>query len=214
MNLSVSEVFFSLNGEGLLMGIPTVFVRLSGCNLRCSWCDTPYAWEKGTEKSVKEVYEAVKTGDNGFCWWVLLTGGEPLLQDVEELIDLLQPHYRIGVETNGSLYERILERCDFISVDVKPPSSSNPTEDIHVFKKIIHAIEKRSGQVKAVIADENDYRFVKTFVEENTIKVPVVLQPCWGKMDYTELCALYFKTPIDTRNVRILTQIHKLGGIK
>ena len=214
MNLTVSEVFFSLNGEGLLMGVPTVFVRLSGCNLRCTWCDTKYAWEQGTEKSVKDVYEAVRTSDNGYCSWVLLTGGEPLLQNVEELMEMLQPHYKIGIETNGSLYEDVLKRCDFISVDIKPPSSSNPTEDIHVFENIINAVEKRGGQVKAVIADENDYGFVKTFVEENTIRVPVVLQPCWGTMNYTELCSLYVRTPLHTRNVRILTQIHRLGGIR
>lgn len=212
--MNVSEIFLSLNGEGLLIGVPTIFVRLSGCNLQCTWCDTKYAWEKGTEKTVEQVIEEVKTCDNGFCDWVLITGGEPLLQEIDELVRKLKNEYRIGIETNGSIYKDVLQMCDFISADIKPPSSGNPTDNIPTFARIVNAIKKRNGQVKAVIADENDYAFVQKFIHENTIGVPVVLQPCWGKMTYQDLCKIYFKTPVPVRTIRILTQIHKIGDIK
>ena len=212
--MNVSEIFLSLNGEGLLIGVPTIFVRLSGCNLQCTWCDTKYAWEKGTEKTVEQVIEEVKTCDNGFCDWVLITGGEPLLQEIDELVRKLKNEYRIGIETNGSIYKDVLQMCDFISADIKPPSSGNPTDNIPTFTRIVNAIKKKNGQVKAVIADENDYTFVQKFIHENTIRVPVVLQPCWGKMTYQDLCKIYFKTPVPVRTIRILTQIHKIGDIK
>lgn len=212
--MNVSEIFFSLNGEGLLIGVPTVFVRLSGCNLDCAWCDTPYA-RKGTEKSVEDIVKAVRMCDNGFCSWVLITGGEPLIQDIHELvINLKKAGYTIGIETNGSIYKGVLTTCDFISVDVKPPSSKNPTTDVKTFNRIVTVIKKKNGQVKAVIADENDYNFVYKLVKEHEITVPVVLQPCWGSMSYSQLCRLYFENPLPTKNIRVLTQIHKVGDIK
>jgi 7-carboxy-7-deazaguanine synthase len=213
--MNVTESFFSLNGEGLLIGTPTVFVRLSGCNLRCAWCDTAYAWGEGMKKDVRTITEEVKSTDNGFCEWVLITGGEPLLQEIDELVNQLRnTGYRIGIETNGTIYKDILRKCDFISVDIKPPSSKNPTTDINTFKKIISVIEKRNGQIKAVIADENDYQFVCTFVEGNKITVPVVLQPCWESMTLTELYNLYLENPVPVKPIRILPQIHKIGDIK
>jgi 7-carboxy-7-deazaguanine synthase len=215
MKLHVSEIFFSLNGEGLCIGVPTIFVRLSGCNLRCDWCDTEYAWEKRSIMTVKEIADAVEACDNGYCSWVLITGGEPLLQDIAVLVDTLHTAgYRIGVETNGTLYRDVLKKCDFISVDIKPPSSRNPTEDIPTFLKVVETIERTDGQVKVVIADENDYHFVQRFVEENSLTVPLVLQPCWGAMTYSQLCELYMKDPLPVKTIRILTQIHKIGDIK
>lgn len=213
--MKVSEIFFSLNGEGLLMGVPTIFVRLSGCNLNCVWCDTKYAQDTGTEKSVEDILEEVLACDNGFCDWVLLTGGEPLLQEIGSLVHKLKDAgYRIGIETNGSIYCDSVKTLDFVSADIKPPSSGNPTEDLRTFKKIVNAIKKKDGQIKAVIADKNDYQFIQNFVEENGIDVLLTLQPCWGTLTYQDLCTFYFENPITTRNIRILTQIHKIGGLR
>ena len=215
MKLYVSEIFFSLNGEGLLIGVPTIFVRLSGCNLRCRWCDTKYAWNMGTEKEDKEIIKEVKKADNGFCDWVLITGGEPLIQEIDGLIkNLRKAGYKIGIETNGSIYKEVLHTCDFISADIKPPSSGNPTTDYETFKKICAAIEKRGGQVKAVIADKDDYQFVHEFVKELTLETPLILQPCWGTLTYADLCRFYFENPLPVKTIRILTQIHKIGDIK
>jgi organic radical activating enzyme len=82
------------------------------------------------------------------------------------------------------------------------------------FSKIVNAITKKDGQIKAVIADKKDYEFVKKFVEENSFNVPLIIQPCCGEISYKELCELYISNPINHDNVRVLLQIHKIGGIK
>jgi len=213
-NLLVSEIFVSFNGEGLEIGKPTIFLRLSGCNLDCSWCDTKYANYNAVERNTKEIMEEIDKLNNGINS-VLITGGEPLLQDIEEIVDKLhKKNYYITIETNGSVYDDVLQKIDFISVDIKTPSSNNETNDLFIFTKIINAIKKRNGQMKAVIADRIDYDFLKKFIEENSFNVPLIIQPCWGKLNYKELCEMYLTNPIIHNNVRVLLQIHKLGDIK
>lgn len=213
-NLLISEIFFSLNGEGLEMGKPTIFVRLSGCNLDCSWCDTKYADHNATEKNIDEILEEIEKCNSDINS-VLITGGEPLTQDIEPLVDALhRKQYDVGIETNGSVYKDVLLKTDFISVDIKTPSSNNETNDLVVFMKIANAIKKRNGQMKAVIADRRDYDFLKKFIQENSFNVPLIIQPCWGKLSYKELCEMYLNNPINHNNVRVLLQIHKLGEIK
>ncbi|NYT03701.1 MAG: 7-carboxy-7-deazaguanine synthase QueE [Candidatus Methanofastidiosa archaeon] len=213
-DLLVSEIFFSLNGEGLEIGKPTVFVRLSGCNLDCSWCDTKYAEENAVSMAVNEIIEKIENCNNGTNS-VLITGGEPLTQDIEELVDKIHKNnYYLSIETNGSVYKDILFNIDFISVDIKTPSSNNETKDLTIFNKIVDAIKTRDGQMKAVVADEKDYYFLKQFIEENSFNVPLIIQPCWGKISYKELCEMYISNPIAHDNVRVLLQIHKIGEIK
>lgn len=213
-NLLISEIFFSLNGEGLEMGKPTIFVRLSGCNLDCSWCDTKYADHNATEKNIDGILEEIEKCNSDINS-VLITGGEPLTQDIELLVDALhRKQYDIGIETNGSVYKDVLLKIDFISVDIKTPSSNNETNDLVIFNKIVNAIEIRKGQMKAVIADRRDYDFLKKFIQENSFNVPLIIQPCWGNLSYKELCEMYLNNPINHNNVRVLLQIHKLGEIK
>lgn len=212
--LLISEIFFSFNGEGLEIGKPTIFVRLSGCNLECSWCDTKYAnyttIEMNTEEIMREIKKYSKVNKS-----VLITGGEPLKQDIRELVnELSKEKYFISIETNGSIYDDSLLAIDFISVDIKTPSSNNETKDIQTFSKIINAISKKDGQMKAVISNKKDYDFVKKFVEENSFNVPLIIQPCWGEISYKELCKLYISNPINHDNIRLLLQIHKIGDIK
>ncbi|NYT13982.1 MAG: 7-carboxy-7-deazaguanine synthase QueE [Candidatus Methanofastidiosa archaeon] len=212
-NLLVSEIFFSINGEGLEIGKPTVFLRLSGCNLDCSWCDTKYANYNAVEKNIDEILEEIERINNGIKS-VLITGGEPLLQDIEELVEILHAKgYYISIETNGSIYHDVLLKIDFISVDIKTPSSKNETNDLDIFNKIVDAIIKRNGQMKAVISDKDDYLFLKKFINENSFNVPLIIQPCWDKLTYKDLYELYTNDPINN-NVRILLQIHKVGEIK
>ena len=213
-NLLISEIFVSFNGEGLEIGKPTIFLRLSGCNLDCSWCDTKYANYNAVEKSTKEIIEEIGKLNNGINS-VLITGGEPLLQDIEEIVDKLsKKNYYLGIETNGSVYDDVLLKIDFISVDIKTPSSNNETNDLVIFTKIVNAIKKRNGQMKAVISDRRDYDFLKKFIQENSFNVPLIIQPCWDKLSYKELCEMYLTNPINHNNVRVLLQIHKLGEIK
>jgi 7-carboxy-7-deazaguanine synthase len=165
--------------------------------------------------SVEAIVDTVHTHDNGYCSWTLLTGGEPLLQDIQPLIKALhKKKYLVGIETNGSLYESWLKKCDFISVDIKPPSSGNQTTDLKTFNKITKAIKKKSGQIKSVIADSADYAFVKEFTSSQNSTLPVILQPCWETLTYKELCELYFADPLPLRHVLVLPQIHKIAEIK
>ncbi|MCJ7697691.1 MAG: 7-carboxy-7-deazaguanine synthase QueE [Thermoplasmata archaeon] len=100
--MKVNEIFYSIQGEGTLIGVPSIFLRLTGCNLRCSFCDTTYAYEQGTEMSIQEILGEIK---KFACTYICLTGGEPLLQkDTPKLIDcLLQQKYQLCLETNGSI---------------------------------------------------------------------------------------------------------------
>ena len=99
--MKINEIFFSLQGEGILVGTPTIFIRLTGCNLRCSFCDTTYAYKDGTSMSISAI---VKEIQKFHCFTVCITGGEPLLQKKTPiLIDtLLKKKYLICLETNGS----------------------------------------------------------------------------------------------------------------
>jgi len=118
--LKVSEIFASVQGEGLRQGEPTIFVRLTGCNLRCDFCDTKYAWEGGDNISVQQVIEQVKQQHKEFpADWVCITGGEPLLQDIRELAQKIKREdLRIQIETNGTRFQKLL--VDWYTVSPKP----------------------------------------------------------------------------------------------
>ncbi|MCK4310947.1 MAG: 7-carboxy-7-deazaguanine synthase QueE, partial [Methanomicrobia archaeon] len=165
----LSEIFFSVNGEGLQIGIPMVFIRLSGCNLRCKWCDTKDSWVQNDQVTLDDI---VKEVDNYDTEWVCITGGEPLLQDIKPLIKKLQ--YKISLETNGTIYDDIIKEIDFVSVDIKTPSSEMKN-DFKVLQKVLD--NTKDGQLKAVISDENDYLFVKNSLNEIDLKFPLILQP-------------------------------------
>ena len=122
--MKINEIFASIQGEGKYLGYPQVFIRFTGCNLRCSWCDTQYAWEEGIEMTRQQIIKAITKYDvNSVC----ITGGEPLMQiaELRELIaDLKKRGYFIQLETNGTIYDQnIFESVDCVSLDIKPPSS-------------------------------------------------------------------------------------------
>ena len=122
MSLKVNEIFYSIQGESSFAGYPCVFVRLSGCNLRCSYCDTQYAYDDGEQLEIPEIVNSVKAYD---CPLVEITGGEPLIQaETPNLItQLIENGYKVLLETNGSQDISLVdERCIRI-VDIKCPSS-------------------------------------------------------------------------------------------
>ncbi len=201
----LSEIFFSVNGEGLQIGIPMVFIRLSGCNLRCKWCDTKDSWVQNDQVSLDDI---VKEVDKYDIEWVCITGGEPLLQDIKPLIKKLQ--YKISLETNGTIYDDIIKEIDFVSVDIKTPSSEMKN-DFTVLQKVLD--NTKYGQLKAVISDENDYLFVKNSLNEIDLKFPLILQPNFFELSYKDLFSLYSKNPVD-HEIRILMQLHKIGDLK
>lgn len=155
-HLKVNEIFYSIQGESLYAGRPCAFVRLSGCNLRCAYCDTQYAYHDGTNLAIAEIIEAVQAYA---CPLVEVTGGEPLLQaGTPELIDqLLDLGMTVLLETNGSLDIRPVPAACIKIVDIKCPSSKE-----HEKNKVDNLDFLRpDDQVKFVIANRKDYLFAK-----------------------------------------------------
>ena len=201
--MKICEIFYSIQGEGRWTGLLNVFVRTSGCNLRCSYCDTKYAYEEGEEMSVKEVIDVV----SGFnCRHVCITGGEPLLQDETELLidKLLDRGYFICLETNGSrnIKKFVKHEPLVVSLDIKCPSSSMHREML--FENI--SFLKRKDQLKFVIKNKEDYLYAKKLLLRYKPVCPVFFQPVWG-VNPEELASLILK---DNLNVRLGLQIHKI----
>jgi len=177
--MKVSEIFFSLSGEGIHAGIPTVFVRLTDCNLRCDFCDTQYAFEGGEEMDIYRVVERVRKLRRG--GWVLITGGEPLLQlsgvhkEVGLVIQLKYEGYRVEIETNGSIDPpSYFKSVDCWSVDVKCPSSGS---SYGTFKtKWLKRMRKRD-QLKFVVGTEEDLNFVRGFLNGTKLRPTVLISP-------------------------------------
>ncbi len=201
--MEISEVFLSLQGEGVDIGLPTVFVRTSRCNLQCTWCDTKYSWEPGEERSVESVLEEVESyGMKRVC----ISGGEPMLQpeDVTELAAKLESReYDIIIETNGSIdLDEISrgERTRFC-MDLKCPSSG--MEDRNLFTNV--AKMRPDDVLKFVIAHQEDYIFAKKLLERNKPLCTVVFQPVGG-LDLRDLAERVLEDRLD---VRVLLQLHR-----
>ncbi|MDD1773728.1 MAG: radical SAM protein [Methanomassiliicoccales archaeon] len=202
--MRISEVFHSLQGEGVLIGTPTVFVRTCGCNLECVWCDTVYAREEeGTEMSPSDVIEKVRGYGTPF---VCLTGGEPLLQkDVFKLIDLLlKDSFHVSVETNGSLPLEDLPCSDnlLISMDIKCPSSGMSARMLMENLELLSPAD----QLKFVVADENDLLFAEEVLREHQVLCPVILTPVGG-LDLHPVAEWALRKRL---RVRVLPQLHKI----
>lgn len=159
--LKVNEIFYSIQGESSCAGLPCVFVRLTGCNLRCSWCDTAYAYEEGCSVSFDEIMSRIEAYP---CRLVEITGGEPLLQhDTPELVKLLLDRgYTVLVETNGSQNISLLDaRCIRI-VDIKCPSSGEAEKnDLSNLKRLT-----MQDEVKFVVGSREDYDYAKSVLEK------------------------------------------------
>lgn len=201
--MKISEIFASLQGEGRYVGAPQVFVRVAGCNLDCSWCDTRYAREGGVELSVGEIMDKVRSYGIPL---VCVTGGEPLMQpeELKELIaELKKEGHFVILETNGTLYDAdIFLKADSIACDIKPPSSGE-TYDIKILGKL-----QEKDYVKVVIDDEEDYEFAKEIVGASPCEV--YLQPIKA-----ESAKWLVEAVIGDRiPAKIVPQLHKLVGVK
>jgi len=201
--MKINEIFYSIQGEGNWTGLPNIFIRTTGCNLRCSFCDTKYAYDTGKEIPLNKIIEKIGIYP---CKYICITGGEPLLQkDVIELIDkLLKKGYQISIETNGSLnIEKISgKKSLMISLDIKCPSSdmheNNYLENINFLKKV--------DQLKFVIKNKDDYNYAKKILEKYKPVCTVFLQPVWGE-NPKNLTQWIIN---DGLNVKIGLQIHKI----
>ncbi len=202
--MKVSEIFYSIQGESTYAGLPFIFVRLAGCNLRCDYCDTPYARDEGREMTVEEVLKGIEQIP---CTRLEITGGEPLLQEeVYSLIERsLNRGYTILIETNGSIrLDRVDKRVIKI-VDVKTPGSGSGGSFL------IDNIEyiDENDEVKFVIGDREDYEWSRDFVKEHLLdKGPAILfSPVFERLRPEELAGWILDDALD---VRIQVQLHKL----
>lgn len=199
--LFINEIFYSIQGEGIQIGIPTIFIRLQGCNLRCKWCDTKYAYYEGKEMAINEILKQVKKYKvNSIC----ITGGEPLMQKETKILlnKLLKLNYKIVLETNGSLSISELPKSEnlIISLDIKCPSSKMQKKMNYENLKFL----RKKDQLKFVIKNEEDYFYAKKILAENKIKANIIFQPCYKK-NFQKLAKLFLKQP----EGRFLIQMHK-----
>ena len=167
----ITEIFKSIQGEGTRAGLPCIFVRLTGCNLRCTWCDTAYAFHGGKKMTVKEVLARVdelagrQAGAKATVSLVELTGGEPLLQ--EEIYplaeNLLAAGYTVMIETSGERFVGKLSKEVIKIVDVKCPDSGEPdTFEMRNLEELT-----KSDEVKFVLATRRDYEFARDFTRQH-----------------------------------------------
>ena len=202
--MKVCEVFKSIQGESTFAGRICSFVRLSGCNLRCSWCDTRYALEKGAEKTIREIVSEVRTHGTSL---VEITGGEPLLQhETPSLCNaFLDSGYTVLVETNGTLDIGALPRQCIRIVDVKCPGSG------HEGSFLISNLEKLSlhDECKFVISNRSDFLWAADFVKKHSLQVKctVHFSPVLPRVEAPDLAKWIIDENIP---VRLSLQLHKL----
>lgn len=200
----ITEIFKSVQGESTFAGLPCIFVRLTGCNLRCHWCDTAYAFHGGRKMAVDDVIARVhELGGN----LVEITGGEPLLQDdVYPLTDrLLADGFRVLIETSGERNIGRLPKAVVKVVDVKCPGSG---EGGTFCLDNLFSLQK-ADQIKFVVSDEIDYTFAREFILRHELANRVdeiIFSPVFGKLHPRQLTEWILRDGLD---VRLGLQIHK-----
>lgn len=201
--LRISEIFYSLQGEARTVGIPTAFVRLTGCPLRCGYCDTEYAFQGGEWRHIDDVVAQVASYRTRY---VTVTGGEPLAQKpcLKLLHKLCDAGYEVSLETSGALDVREVDPRVVIVMDLKTPGSGEQSKNIYDNIECL----KPSDQVKFVICDENDYAWAKTMVIEHELarRCEVLFSPCYGRLDAARLADWILA---DHLPVRMQIQLHK-----
>lgn len=181
--IRVSEIFGpTIQGEGSLIGQPTVFVRTGGCDYRCSWCDTLHAVESRYRENWKpmraeEIFSEVERLSGGVPIMVSLSGGNPAIQPLGGLIDIgAKKGYHFALETQGSVAQDWFARLDFLTLSPKPPSSGMTT-DWRVFEDCLEAAKGKPGiSLKIVVFDEDDYQYARS-ASLRYSDLPIFLQP-------------------------------------
>lgn len=206
MPLRINEIFYSIQGESLYAGLPCVFIRLTGCNLRCTYCDTRYAYHEGMDMTIPEILEQVESHPAAAL--VEITGGEPLLQqETPELIKQILDHGRtVLMETNGSLdISRTDSRCIRI-MDIKCPSSQmHAHNDPDNLGRI-----GPNDQIKLIIGTRADYVYALNAVKQLPHDFPIpsaLFSPAFGSLS-PDLLATWILQ--DGLGVRLHLQLHKL----
>ena len=202
--LRITEIFHSLQGETSRAGLPTVFVRLTGCPLRCSWCDTEYAFNGGTTRSLTDILSEVASHH---CQTVCVTGGEPLSQKncLPLLTALCDAGYSVSLETSGAIDIAGVDPRVSRIMDLKAPGSGEEARNLLANIALLTLCD----ELKLVLASEADYEWAKARIAEYglTERCPVLLAPVQGQLRPAELAAWILR---DRLPVRMQVQLHKI----
>ena len=204
MSLRITEIFFSIQGETSKIGLPTVFIRLTGCPLRCQYCDTSYAFYGGEVMPFEDIIHQVTKFN---CKDVCVTGGEPLAQANSKklLKDLADLDFQVSLETGGSISLKGVDERVKIIMDIKTPDSGEATKNRWENLELL----KQTDELKIVICSREDYQWSKEIIEQYKIseKCPILFSPCAESIDPRDL-AEWILT--DQLPIRFQMQIHKI----
>jgi len=203
-SLRITEIFYSLQGESNTVGLPTVFIRLTGCPLRCVYCDTAYAFTGGKKMSLADIIAEVERYG---CKYITVTGGEPLAQPacLELMTLLLDKGHKVSLETSGALDVSAVDPRVIKVMDIKTPSSGEV--DKNRYTNIDHLVAQ--DQIKFVIGSDKDYDWSKAILTEYDLinRCEILFSPVMGQQNPTELAE---KILSDKLPVRFQIQLHKL----
>ncbi len=202
--LRITEIFHSLQGESVTVGLPTVFVRLTGCPLRCQYCDTAYAFSGGEVKEIDDIIQRVASYE---CKHVCVTGGEPLAQPgcISFLKRLCDAGHFVSIETSGARPISDVDSRVMIVMDLKTPDSLE--EDKNLLSNLEYL--KPTDQIKFVLCSRNDYEWAVRIMEEHHLseRVQILFSPSWNQLNPTELANWIIE---DKLSVRFQLQLHKI----
>ena len=200
--LNITEIFYSLQGEAKEVGIPTVFVRLTGCPLRCNYCDTAYAFKGNNPLSIESIMEQVAKYNTRY---VCVTGGEPMAQsNCLILLDtLIEAGYKVSMETSGSIDISPVNKKVSVVMDLKTPSSTEQSQNR--YENI--ALLERKDQLKFVIASRPDFDWCCSILEDYDVLSDVLFSPVYESLKPVDLADWILEKQL---NVRLQVQLHKL----
>ena len=203
-SLRITEIFYSLQGESNTVGIPTVFIRLTGCPLRCVYCDTAYAFTGGKKINISEIIAEVEQYKTPY---ITVTGGEPLAQPacIELLTQLLNKNFKVSLETSGAIDISNVDQRTVKVMDLKTPSSGELNKNLYGNLQYLNS----KDQVKFVIGNDEDYNWSKAVLTEYALsdRCEVLFSPVIGLQNPTELAEKILR---DRLPVRFQIQLHKL----
>ena len=200
--LNITEIFYSLQGEAKEVGIPTVFVRLTGCPLRCNYCDTAYAFKGNNPLSIQHILDEVAQYNTRY---VCVTGGEPMAQSncLKLLDSLIDSGYNVSMETSGSIDIAPVNNKVSIVMDIKTPSSTEEHQNRYENLPIL----KSKDQLKFVIASRSDFDWCTEILDNHEVESEILFSPVYESLKPVQLADWILEKKL---NVRLQIQLHKI----
>ncbi|OGV50367.1 MAG: 7-carboxy-7-deazaguanine synthase QueE [Legionellales bacterium RIFCSPHIGHO2_12_FULL_42_9] len=202
--IRITEIFYSLQGESTSIGLPTVFIRLTGCPLRCQYCDTAYAFSGGQRRTIAAILTELIDYN---CSHVCVTGGEPLAQRpcITLLQELCNAGYQVSLETSGACDISLVDPRVMIVMDIKTPDSQEC--DKNLFKNLEYL--KPTDQIKFVLCSRSDYEWACQIIHDYDLskRIQLLFSPSWNQLDPTKLANWIVD---DRLSVRFQLQLHKV----